>query len=57
MGGAVYLVTVHRAENTNHPHCLTAIVEEFEQLARVVRVILPLHPRTKAALERSGLYK
>ncbi|MBU6152257.1 MAG: hypothetical protein KGR25_12455 [Chloroflexi bacterium] len=54
MEGTYYLATVHRAENTDDLRRLTAIVEAFEQQARAARVILPPHPRTKAALEHSG---
>lgn len=52
--GAYCLVTIHRAENTDHPHRLGVIVEALTNFARDFRVVLPLHPRTRAALARQG---
>lgn len=49
------LATVHRAENTDDPERLRAIFEGLAQVARSMRVVVPLHPRTGAALERAGL--
>src|SRR5690606_21619858 len=45
------LATVHRAENTDHLERLTAIVEGLAAVSEDVEVVLPLHPRTRAALE------
>jgi len=45
------LATVHRAENTDDPARLKAIIEGLRAVAATVRVILPLHPRTRARLE------
>ena len=53
--GAYVLVTVHRAEATDDRETLAAIVAALNELAAVMPVIFPLHPRTKAALERHGL--
>lgn len=44
-----YLATVHRAENTDDPERLAAIVEGFGRLD--APVILPLHPRTRTRIE------
>jgi UDP-GlcNAc3NAcA epimerase len=52
--GAFILSTVHRAENTDDSSRLSAIVEGWLALAQGHEVVLPLHPRTRAALERSG---
>ncbi|MBF8756134.1 non-hydrolyzing UDP-N-acetylglucosamine 2-epimerase [Pseudomonas guariconensis] len=50
------LATVHRAENTDDPLRLAGIVEALNEIHRnVCPVLLPLHPRTRAALERMGL--
>lgn len=46
------LATVHRAANTDDAGKLGAILAG---LAEAGLVVLPLHPRTKAALERHGL--
>jgi UDP-GlcNAc3NAcA epimerase len=44
------LATIHRAENTDDPARLQAIMEGFGTVAESLRVILPLHPRTRARL-------
>jgi UDP-GlcNAc3NAcA epimerase len=44
------LVTVHRAENTDDRTRLCAIFDALARLAREITVVLPLHPRTRAAL-------
>jgi UDP-GlcNAc3NAcA epimerase len=50
--GGYALATVHRQANTEQP----ALARLAEGLARVEGpVVLPLHPRTRAALERHGL--
>ena len=49
------LVTLHRVENTDDKGRLEAIVVALCALARKTKVIFPLHPRTRAALERGGL--
>lgn len=54
-GQSFVLATLHRAENTDDPARLQELVEALNDLHQRVEVVLPLHPRTKAALERSGL--
>lgn len=49
------LATVHRAENTDDPARLKAIFGALQQVGRDIPVVLPLHPRTRAALTRLGL--
>ena len=44
------LATVHRAENTNDAKRARAIFETLEQVSDEMRVVLPLHPRTRNAL-------
>ncbi|NPA71834.1 MAG: UDP-N-acetylglucosamine 2-epimerase (non-hydrolyzing) [Gammaproteobacteria bacterium] len=48
------LATVHRAENTDEPARLKAVFEGLSQVAAELPVVLPLHPRTRKALERLG---
>ena len=49
--GAPYvLATVHRAENTDDPARLDCILRALTAVARKMRVILPLHPRTRGRL-------
>ena len=52
--GRFVLSTVHRAENTDAPERLRAITDGLMALARSHQVVLPLHPRTRHALQRSG---
>jgi UDP-GlcNAc3NAcA epimerase len=50
------LTTLHRAENTDSPTRLSAIVEALNELHRTVApVVLPLHPRTRSMLAKDGL--
>lgn len=45
------LLTMHRAENVDHPERFTRILEG---LAIDIPVIFPVHPRTRAVLERGA---
>jgi UDP-GlcNAc3NAcA epimerase len=51
------LCTIHRAENTDDPQRLRNIFTALDMLAKEVRVVLPLHPRTLAVLATAGLDK
>jgi UDP-N-acetylglucosamine 2-epimerase (non-hydrolysing) len=51
--GQYILATIHRPENTDDPQRLRAILDELSKLG--LPVLLPLHPRTKAAVGRHGL--
>lgn len=53
-GQPYYLCTIHRAENTDDPQRLMAIVTLLNQLSEETAIVLPLHPRTVAALRRLG---
>lgn len=48
-----YLCTIHRAENTDQPGRLKAIVQALVNLE--LPVIMPLHPRTHKLLQDQGL--
>ncbi|NDY74108.1 UDP-N-acetylglucosamine 2-epimerase (non-hydrolyzing) [Desulfobacter hydrogenophilus] len=48
------LATIHRAENTDYPERLAAIMAALEQIAKEIPVVLPLHPRTRKCLENMG---
>jgi UDP-GlcNAc3NAcA epimerase len=50
-GKPFVLATLHRAENTNDPARLRAICEAFNEINMEVKIVLPLHPRTKAFVE------
>ncbi len=48
------LATIHRAENTDDPARLRAIIEGFGVVAGTLPVVLPLHPRTRGVLARDA---
>lgn len=56
-GDPFVLATIHRAENTDVTERLGAIVDGLVQVSRELRVVWPLHPRTRSVLEREGLLK
>jgi UDP-GlcNAc3NAcA epimerase len=49
------LTTIHRAENTDAPERLRAIVGALAQVARELPVVWPLHPRARREMDRQGL--
>lgn len=54
--GAFILATLHRAENTDDPARVAAIVGALNALHHnLAPVVLPLHPRTRAAIANAGL--
>jgi UDP-GlcNAc3NAcA epimerase len=54
--GAFALATVHRAENTDDPARLRAIVSALDRIAQTVcPVVWPVHPRTRKYLADSDV--
>lgn len=53
--GNFILATIHRAENTNDISRLKSIVDALNILHQEIPVILPLHPRTKAAIQKENI--
>ena len=51
--GGYTLVTIHRAVNTDDPSRLAALVDALNHINDTI--VFPMHPRCRAALERSGL--
>ncbi|WP_286717294.1 non-hydrolyzing UDP-N-acetylglucosamine 2-epimerase [Thalassolituus sp. UBA2009] len=50
------LATLHRAENTDNPQRLAAIVSALNTLHKTVApVVLPLHPRTRKLIAQHGI--
>ncbi len=47
------LATIHRAENTDNPKRLGAILEALNEIAKKTPIILPLHPRTAQIIQKS----
>ena len=52
--GSYILATIHRAENTDSPERLSHIFEGLAAVANSTTVVLPVHPRTRAALADRG---
>ena len=50
-----YLATLHRAENTDEPERLREIVTALSRASARYPVVMPIHPRTRRALERFGI--
>jgi UDP-GlcNAc3NAcA epimerase len=56
LGGRPFaLATVHRAENTDEPARLQAIVGALRALAGEIDVVWPMHPRTRKVLATLGV--
>lgn len=53
--GNYSVATVHRQENTESAAHLAAVLDHLHGVARLRPVVLPLHPRTRAAAARFGL--
>jgi UDP-GlcNAc3NAcA epimerase len=56
IAGGYALATVNRAQNTDEPRRLLGILEGRRRVSiGGLPVVLPLHPRTRKALEPNGL--
>jgi UDP-GlcNAc3NAcA epimerase len=51
------LATIHRAENTDDLSRLKNICNAFIELSHDIRIILPIHPRTRGVLHKLQLLK
>ncbi len=49
------LATIHRAENTDNKEVLQILIDALANVAKTIPVILPIHPRTLAALKKFDL--
>lgn len=52
--GAYQVATIHRAENTDDPERFERVLSWLEQAAKILPVIMPIHPRTRKVLEARG---
>lgn len=55
LGDGFVLATIHRAENTDHPQRLGAIVAALDAAAQSTPVVLPVHPRTRNILAQQKI--
>lgn len=53
--GEYVLATVHRPDNVDNPRNLRIIHDALCRISKDERVIMPVHPRTRASLDRNGL--
>jgi UDP-GlcNAc3NAcA epimerase len=53
--GTFSVATVHRAENTDDADSLQAVIGFLQHETETGPVVLPLHPRTRAACDRFGV--
>lgn len=53
--GGYVLATIHRPDNTDDGARLRTLCRTLAEAAEGVPVVLPAHPRTRAAMERAGI--
>ena len=49
------LITLHRPSNVDHPKLLKRLVDCFIEISNNLKLIFPIHPRTKHNLDKFGL--
>lgn len=49
------VVTLHRPSNVDHPEKLGAIVQTLRTIAQELPLVFPVHPRTRASLDRHAI--
>ena len=49
------LVTLHRPSNVDTPETLAEILTALDEIGQMVRVLFPVHPRTRRRIAESGL--
>jgi len=52
--GNYVVVTIHRDFNTDDPACLKWILDGLRELSKQLRVVFPMHPRTKKRIQQFG---
>lgn len=55
IGSSYVLATIHRQENTDDATNLQQIIEALNKINRELRVVVPLHPRTRKILKTKGI--
>jgi UDP-N-acetylglucosamine 2-epimerase len=49
------VATIHRAENTDDPERFARVMRWLSERARETPIVMPVHPRTRKLMEKSGL--
>jgi UDP-GlcNAc3NAcA epimerase len=53
--GSYGVATIHRASNTDDPAALARVLDFIAEEAKKQSIVFPVHPRTVAAMKKSGL--
>src|SRR5690606_5650092 len=53
--GRYGIVTLHRPSNVDEPEVLAGIVDALNTISADLPLVFPVHPRTRANLERFGI--
>jgi UDP-N-acetylglucosamine 2-epimerase (non-hydrolysing) len=53
--GGYAVVTLHRPSNVDEPAVLSSLLHSLEAISRTLPLIWPVHPRTRASIQRFGL--
>jgi len=51
------VVTLHRPSNVDQPQALTRIFDALAKIQKEIKVVFPIHPRTKKNLASNGMMK
>jgi UDP-N-acetylglucosamine 2-epimerase (non-hydrolysing) len=54
--GEYGVVTIHRPSNTDDPKVLSSLMRHLMEASEIVPLVFPLHPRTRGALEKAGIF-
>jgi UDP-N-acetylglucosamine 2-epimerase (non-hydrolysing) len=49
------VVTLHRPSNVDNPENLVKIFNEFKKIAEKIKIVFPIHPRTKRTLHSANI--
>jgi UDP-N-acetylglucosamine 2-epimerase (non-hydrolysing) len=55
--GQYVVITLHRPSNVDNEACFGAIINAFEQIEKEIKLVFPIHPRTRDNLRGSELEK
>jgi len=53
--GGYALLTMHRPSNVDSPEILARLIDVFNEIARDLPVVFPVHPRTRARMASAGI--
>jgi UDP-N-acetylglucosamine 2-epimerase len=53
--GRYVLATLHRPANVDSPESVAGLVRRLHEIAELAEVVIPVHPRGRAALDAAGL--